>query len=286
MPDPSSAPPPHRPLAKPAPVKRRSWWRRTFRWLLILLLVVAVFHRPLFHFTARLILIKVAAKQHLKLDVHTEGTIWTNLTVRDITATPTGEGPPNPVERINIKAVRLEYSIWHLIRHGVGEFLRSFEISNADLVFSGAKSQTREETQQKKSIADTLNSLLGQPALYADKVRIENFNLRVNSPDDPEGVVEVAGVNILFHPWEPGYLRIARLKVPTMPAWENVAAETSYAKRNLYVKGLQLSPELIFDEINFDASQRAQNKGSSDVKAHLFGGTFDLKIEGEQLQKQ
>src|SRR4051812_1193536 len=120
MPDPSSAQPPHRQPSKPAPAKKpRSWWRRIFRGLLVVLLLVAIFPRPLFHFTARLVLIKVAAKQHLKLDVHTEGTIWTNLTVRDVTATPTGEGPPNPVERIKIKAVRLEYSIWHLIRHGV-----------------------------------------------------------------------------------------------------------------------------------------------------------------------
>ena len=90
-------------------------------------------------------------------------------------------------------------------------------------------------------------------------VRIENFNITVRSPTD---TTEVKGIHLFLHPWEPGYLRIARLSAPGMPVWENLSAVTSYVNRNLYIKGLRLSPDLIIDEYNFDASQRAQNKGS------------------------
>jgi hypothetical protein len=275
-----SAPTKQVPAAKKAP--RRGWWGRLWRGLLILLLALAIFHRPLFHTVMRLVLIKAAAYQNVKLDVKFSGTIFTNLSVKDVQALPTGQGP-SPVEKITITAVNLEYSIPDFIRHGLSEFLSSYEIRNADLVFSGEPSKNKDEKEQKKSLAQTLNTMLGQPALYADKVRIENFNLRVNSPGEP---VVVEGINAYFHPWEPGYLKIGRIKVPNLPAWENIAGETSYANRNLYVRGMQLAPEIVIEELNFDASRRAQDKGSTDLRARLFGGTFHLGIAGEKLQKK
>src|ERR1044071_7385835 len=100
MPDRSpeqSAPQPQQRRAKP----RRGWFRRVIKWFLWLLLVAAIFHRPLFHTAARLVLIKVAMGQNVKLDVHFSGTIFTNLTVKDIQALPTGKGP-SPVQKITI----------------------------------------------------------------------------------------------------------------------------------------------------------------------------------------
>ena len=70
-----------------------------------------------------------------------EGSIFTNLTVKQISARPVDD-PKNPVERIDIERVHLEYSIPSLIKHGPGEFLRSYSIQNADLVFSGIPSES------------------------------------------------------------------------------------------------------------------------------------------------
>src|SRR4051812_17956793 len=109
--------------------KPRGWIRRIFRILLWIFVVLAIFHRPLFHTVARLALVKIAAKQNVKLEVKFSGSIFTNLDVRDVTAYPTGAAP-SPVEKITIESVHLEYSIPRLIRHGVGEFLRSYEIKN------------------------------------------------------------------------------------------------------------------------------------------------------------
>ncbi len=274
------------PASKPQPTAgtkpRRRWWRRIFRASLILFILLAVFHRPLLETGLRLALIKIAAKHHVTLDVHFSGTFFTNLTVRDIQAVPDGGGE-TPIEKIAIEAVRLDYSIPMLIRHGVGEFLRSYEIENADLAFVALPSKTPEEHQQKKSVAEDLNNLLGQPALYADRVRIENFNLRVRSEKD---VTEVKGVHLLFHPWEPGYLRVEEIKAPGLPVWKNLSAETSYAQRDLFVKNLAFSPEMVIEQLNFDASQRAQNKGSLLVQGSFFGGKAQLSVEGTQLHKQ
>ncbi len=271
----------------PALPKRRAP-RRVLRALGLLLLVLAIFHRPLFHGGVRLLLIQVAARQNLTLEVRFSGSIFTHLVVEKVRAVPTGRGP-SPVRHITIERVRLDYSVPMLVRHGVREFLRSYEVINADLDFVALPSKTKkekqekQEKQQKHSLAQDLNNLLGQPAAYADRVKIENFNLKVTAPNN---VTAVQGFHLLLEPETAGHLRIARLQIPGVPVWENLSAETSYAQRNFFIKELALAPELVLEEVNFDASQRAEHKGSVMMKARVFGGTVRLSLSGSQLDRK
>ncbi len=270
-------------VESPSPLKpKRGWFRRALRWMVIALLVAVIFHRPLFHFTVRLALRAVAARMHLALDLRTSGTIFTNLTVEDVRARAEGDGP-TPIRVIDIKEVRLDYSLPMLVRHGVGEFLRSYEIHQANLELVAMPSRTKRERKEKVAIARLLNDILGQPAAYSDRVWIDDFSITVTAP---ENVTEVKGVHLRLDPEKAGYLRVARLAAPGVPVWENLSAETSYTDRNFFIKDLRLSPELVLDEVNFDASQRAQNKGSVSIKASAFGGTAALELSGSQLQKQ
>lgn len=266
----------------PQPKRRRSLLRRIGRALLIVFLLVAIFHRPLFHTVARLALIKVAARQNLTLEVHFSGTIFTNLTVEGVRARPTGTAP-SPVEKIDIERVHLEYSLPMLVKKGVGEFLRSYEVKNADLVFIAKESSTPNEKKQKRTLAEDLNNLLAQPAAYADRVRIDHFSIAIHAANSD---TEVRGIDLLLAPDRIGFLRIEKLAAPGIPTWQNLTAETSYANRNFYIRGLALAPELVIDELNFDASQRAQHKGSTTLKAHVFGGTLELSLSGSQLDKK
>jgi len=275
--------PPLKPRSTGAAGKpRRSRFRRFLRAVLLLLLLCAVFYQPIVTTILRIVLVKIAARDHITLKVHFSGNLLTNLTVSDIEAHPDGL-EPTPVEKISIRQVHLEYSIPRLVKQGIGGFLGSFEIDDADLIFAPQPSKTKAETEAKRTIAEDLNNILGQPALYADLVKIQNFNLIVRSGD---ATTEVKGVNILFHPWDAGYLRIAKLQVPGLPVWKNLSAETSYAQRNLFIKDFTIAPELIIDELNFDASQRAQNKGSAMLKGRFFGGTAQVGIVGSQLNKK
>lgn len=271
---------PEKPPATKPP--KRGWFRRIFRWVGILLLVVIVFHRPLFHAGMRFFLIRIATKYNLQLDVHFSGTVFTNLVVEGVHAAPTGAGP-SPVRKIEIERVRLDYSIPMLIKHGIGEFLRSYEIINADLDFIAASSKNQPEHEQKMEFAQDLNNILGQPAAYADRVHIQNFNITVRAE---KNITEVKGFSLLLDPSAVGYLKVARLNIPGVPLWENLSAETSYENRNFFIRNLVLSPELVLESVNFDASQRAQKKGSVDLKARAFGGTFHLSLAGSQLEKK
>ena len=277
MPDPQSTPP-----AKPKPKPKRGWFRRALRWFGVFLLFVAVFHRPLFHYGVRLIAIQLAAHQHLKLDLHLSGSIFTNLTVSGIQVSPTGQ-VPSPVRRIDIAHLRLDYSFPNLVRHGVGEFLRSYELVDAALELEALPSKSEPEKNEKKTIAQTLNNILGQPAFYADRVHIQNFNISVHSES---AVTQVKNFNLELHPEQPGELRVERLQIPGVPVWTNLQAETSYAARNFFIRRLELSPELVIEEFNFDASQRSQNKGSMQLKARLFGGSLVFVLAGKELNKK
>ena len=283
MPENSEKTPSPNPQRAPAgPKPRRHWFGRLIRGFLYFLLILVIFHRPLLSMALRIALIKIAARDHIALNVRFSGSFFTNLTVNDVEAHPDGTGQ-TPIEKLVIRRIHAEYSIPRLIRGGIGAFLSNYEIDDADLVFAPKPSRTKKEQETRRSVAEDLNNILGQPALYADLVRIENFNLTVRSPDD---TTEVKGVHLLFHPYETGYLRVDRLHVPGLPDWDHLTAETSYAQRNLFIKGLVLSPDLILDEVNFDASQRAQNKGGATVKAHAFGGTANIAITGTQLHKK
>jgi hypothetical protein len=223
-------------------------------------LVVAIFHRPLFHFTVRTALRFAATRAHVDLDLHTSGSIFTNLTGSGVKARANGSGV-TPIRLIDIERVRLDYSIPALIKNGLGEFLESYELHHATLEFdalpSGRKKETKAERKEKLRIAKLLNDILGQPAAFADRVRVEDFNITVRAPDN---VTEVKGVDMLLDPENPGHLRVARLAVPGLPVWENLTAETSYVDRNFFIKSLRLAPELV-RRLNFDARSAREGKG-------------------------
>ena len=269
-----------KPHAKQEP--RRGRLRRSIRWLGVALLLVAIFHRPLFDHGVRFLAIRIAAHEHLNLDLRLSGTIFTNLTVTGIHVSPTGAAP-TPVRRIEIDRLHLDYSIWSLLRHGIGELLRSYEIVNASLELDALPSKSAPEREEKHEIADTLNNILGQPAFYADRVRIQNFNITVRSESN---VTVIKNFNLTLDPELPGKLVAEQVQIPGLPVWTNLHADTSYTGRNFFIRRLELSPELILEEFNFDASQHAQNKAGIQLKAHVFGGDLTFSLEGAQLNKK
>jgi autotransporter translocation and assembly factor TamB len=261
---------------------KRGWFRRALRWLGFALLFVVVFHRPLFHLAAPFALHLVAARMHLDLSLHTSGNIFTTLNIENVHARANGGGP-TPIRSIEIGSVNLEYSIPSLLRGGIGEFVHSYEIHRANLDLVALPSATEKDRKEKVQIAKLLNDILGQPAAYADRVWIEDFSITVTAP---QNVTEVKNFHLRLDPDRAGWLRVGVLAVPGAPRWENLDAVTSYTSRNFFIRELRLGPELVLREINFDASQRAQNKGGMSVKADAFGGTLLLQLSGEQLHKK
>ncbi|MGV3531277.1 MAG: hypothetical protein ACO1QR_02830, partial [Chthoniobacteraceae bacterium] len=275
-------PGPAAPAEVPVAGKKRRWGGMLLKIFAGLLLVFVIFHRPVLQWTLTTLLYKVAARQNVSLELDISGSMLWNLTVQNVRALPTGEGE-SPVRKITIEYLHFEYSIPKLITGGLGEFLKSYEIRHADIDIVAKPSKNEAEKRQKRTLADDLNNLLAQPALYADEVGVEDFNLVVQSPKD---VTRVEGLHLFLHPQKQGWLRVEAIELPKLPAWRKLSATTSYANRNLVITGLELDPRIKIDRFRFDASRRAEDRGSLGLDARLFGGTLALELEGKQLPQK
>ena len=266
--------------AKP-PRKPRRWLRTTLRVLGWTLLVLAIFHRPLIHYGVPLVVKPLAARQHLSVDFKLGGTIFTTLLVTGVHVVPNGTGS-TPVQKIDIAELRFHYSIIKLVRDGIGAFLHGYQVHHADLVFVAEQSKTKEEKDQKVTIAQQLNNILAQPAAYADRVWIDDFTVRVKAPDSE---TVIGPLYLSLDPEKEGELHIGRVQAPGVPVWESLSATTSYQKRNLFIRGLQLTPQLLVEELNFEPSPEKKKSGTMRLKAQVFGGNIALQLSGSELPK-
>src|SRR5215212_5044052 len=109
---------------------RVNWRRLTAVTAAVVVLLLAIFHRPLLLGIGRKVAISQAAKQNLKVDLRLEGDVFTNIQVRNLHVTPTG---PSPIESLDIDLARVDYSVLGLIRHGFAG-VRAVNLQSARVV--------------------------------------------------------------------------------------------------------------------------------------------------------
>jgi hypothetical protein len=243
--------------------------------LLIFLALLIIFHRPLLIALIHAVAIKVAATQNIQLSLEVQGTIFTNLSLKNIRAVPNGKGA-TPVENISIEEVTVRYSIPSLVRKGVSEFLDSYVLRNAYIVVKPVEGTA----EQKTDLASTLHGLIQQPALFSNHVGIDNLNLVAHVPD---GEFAVKNLTLLLDPIEPGELDIGLLEVPKVRTWQNLKATATYANRDMILRGLEIDPQIVIQKFELDASRRAEGINRLDIQGALFGGSADFSLLVRQL---
>jgi len=265
------------PASKPAPAAPgpRRKRHRIRNGLLILLAALVLFHRPLLIALIHAEAVHIAAEQNVRLSVEVDGTIFTNLSLRNISATPNGRGP-TPVDNISIEEMTVRYSVLSLLRHGESEFLQSYTLRNAIISVKPVEGTS----EQKSDLASTLHDLIQQPALFSDRVEIDNLNLVAHVPD---GEFAVKGLSLLLDPVESGSMKIAVLQIPKIRTWRDLSATTSYADRDMILRGLELDPQIVVQRFELDASQRAEGINRLAVQGNFFGGAADFSLLVKEL---
>jgi hypothetical protein len=252
----------------PAPA-RRVWLKRVGIALGVLFLALALFHRPLIATIGRKVAINLAAKQNLKVDFRLGGSFFGSLELRNVRAVATG---PSALQSADVDLVRVDYSLWGLMRGGMAELLQDVEVRNASIVLDPAKAPPDEEVVKDQKI--TL------PAFFPDRLTLVDVNLRVES--QPQDLV-LEHLHLTLYPNAPGELRIAKLQLASGKAWTAVAATTTYENRNLFLRDLVLDDQTRLDVVNIDASGVAQGRLDVAVKGTVVGGQIDTTIAlGEQ----
>ena len=243
----------------PPPRYRR---RLVGRALLVLLALVLILHRPILFRVGRAVADRYAAKANLKIDCTLEGTLFTNLIVRNLQVLPIG---PAIVESIEVDYIRADYSLWDFARRGATEVLKSAEIRGARIVLNPAKASL------KPKIPPPDERLRLFP-VFPERLRLTDVNLHVRSTTEKQDFV-LQHFDLELDPKNPGELRAAALQIPSAEPWRNLSAKTSYTNKNLVISGLALDEQNQIRLIAFDASHIAARSLEVVLDASLAGGT-------------
>jgi hypothetical protein len=230
--------------------------------LLVLLVIILIFHRPIIFGIGRSVANHYAAKANLKIDCSLGGTIFNGLIVRNLHVVPIG---PAIVESIDIDLIRADYSLLNWWRHGATELLEKAEVRSARIVLDPAKASLKPKIPRP----DERITLF---PFYPKGIRLSDVNLVVRSTKQEADFI-LEHFDLDLDPKNPGELRIAKLQLPNGPAWRSISGHTSYTNRNLILGGLKLDDENQIRLLAFDASRISSRSLEVMLDASLAGGT-------------
>ncbi len=231
------------------------------------LAILVVFHQPILSFVVRQVVRHYAAKENLQVDFWMEGTVITNLSVRNLHVVPAG---PTDVESIDADVVRADYSLFGLLRHGLSGFLKNVEVRSARIALNPAKTPPKPATKKpsKKSNLPT--------RLFPDRLKLSDISLVVR--DKPHDFF-LQNVDIDLDQRLPGKLHIGRMQLTNGQNWSDISGATSYAKKNLVIRDVRLNDQDRIDLLNVDASDLANNKLELKVESKIGGGSVSGSMQ-------
>jgi len=224
-----------------------NWRRRALIALGILSGLFLIFHRPLLLGLGHRIALHYAAKENLKLEFRLEGSVFTNVIIRNLRAVPTG---PSDVESIDVDLVRVDFGLFTLLRHGISTAIKNADVHSARIVMNPAKVPLRPRPPNPKKKIEL-------PDIFPERVHISDATIVVrNRPND--FVAEHVAVEL--DPRRAGEIKVEKLQLVGGQTWLKLSAPATYANRNLIVRDIVLADNERFRSINFDASQIAARK--------------------------
>jgi TamB, inner membrane protein subunit of TAM complex len=236
----------------------RRGWRRVATAFVICAALVVLFHRPLLLALGRQIALHYAARENLKANFRLEGNVFTNLTVRNLHALPTG---PSGVESIDIDLARADYGLLGPLRHGLSS-IKNLEVRSARIVLNPAKAPLRPRPPDPKQ-------KITLPDVFPERVHLVDATVIVrNRPHD----FVMEHVDLDLDPRNPGQLKINKLQLVGGQTWLNVAAQTTYANRILILREVALSNDERVRELRVDASRIDERKLAINLDYSVGGG--------------
>ena len=237
----------------------RRIWHRVLIGLAVCAVLLIIFHRPILLAIGRQIVLRYAAREHLRIDFRLEGNPFSHLTVRNFRALPTGT---SAIESVDIDQLYVDYSLFGLARHGLSHFLEDVELRSAQVVLNPARAPPRKPHPKQK---------LTLPSIFPERIRLTDVTLLIrNKPND----FVVEHVDLDLNPRSPGDVRIQRLQLPSGGTWSRISGQASYASKNLVLRDLILSEEEQVRLLNIDASR---------IDDKTLGFKLDCAIGGGQL---
>jgi len=227
--------------------QRGNWRRRALIALGILGGFLLIFHRPLLLGLGHRIALHYAAKENLKLEFRLEGSVFTNLIVKDLHAASTG---PSDIESLDVDLARLDFGLFTLLRHGISTAIKNADVHSARVVMNPEKASLRPRPPNPKKKIDL-------PDIFPERLHVADATIIVrNRPHD--FVAEHVAVDL--DPSHPGEIKVEKLQLVGGQTWLKLSAPATYANRHLIVRDIILADNERFRSVNIDASQIAARK--------------------------
>ena len=259
---------------EPQPKKtgRRRWLRRIGLALLAIVAVLAVFHRPIVFRATKFFVVRLAKEQKLDLEYNISGSIFTTLRITNLRARPI---EPGPVQRLEVGALNLRYSLIGWLKRGFPGLLKDVEMSEVFVVIDPKKFVPREKPVKSRKDAKF-------PALVPDRLMIANANFTSLSPS---GDTELAGFFFELDPSKSGELKIRTLNIPGVRRWENVTARTTYQDRKMVLSDLALGSGIQFSRLNLDLSKLGDDQIATGLEGRVLDAPLSLTAIVTDLNK-
>jgi len=223
------------------------WRRRALVALGILGGLFLIFHRPLLLSVGHRIALHYASKENLKLEFKLEGSVFTNLVVKNLHAVPTG---PSDVESIDVDLARVDYGLLTLLRHGISSAIKNVDVHSVRVAMNPAKEPLRPRPPNPKKKIEL-------PDVFPERLHVADATIIVrNRPHD--FVAEHVAVDL--DPQRTGKITVEKLQLVGGQTWLKLSTPATYSNRNLIVRDLILADNERFRSLNFDASQIAARK--------------------------
>src|SRR5438105_4587745 len=224
-----------------------NWRRRVLIGLGICGGLLLIFHRPLLLGLGHRIALHYAAKESLKLEFQLEGSVFTNLIIKNLHAASTGA---SDVESIDVDLARIDYGLFTLLRHGLSSAIKNADVHSARVVMNPEKQSLRPRPPNPKKKIDL-------PDIFPERLHVADATIVVrNRPHD--FIAEHIAVDL--DPHHSGEITVEKLQLVGGQAWLKLSAPATYANRHLIVREIVLADNERFRSVDVDASQIAARK--------------------------
>ena len=247
------------------------WRRRTLIALAICGGLFLIFHRPLLLGLGHRIALHYAAKENLKLEFRLEGSVFTNLIIRNLQAVSTG---PSDVESIDVDFARIDYGLFTLLRHGISTAIKNADVHSARIVMNPERASLRPRPPNPKKKIDL-------PDIFPERLHVADATIIVrNRPHD--FVAEHIAVDL--DPHHSGEIEVEKLQLVGGQTWLKLSAPATYANRNLIVRDIVLADNERLRSVNVDASQIAARKLAINFDYTVVDGNISGSVTLHEVQ--
>ena len=245
------------PQAAPLTRRRWRWARRGFFTLLLILLLIALFHRPLGHWAIQHFGRSALAKAGITGEWKTSGNLLGGLAIDDLKMTGNAE---SQVRSITLQHAAFDYDLMGLRQGGPGTMLKSIVVQNlvAELDLTRPGPPPNSASPAKPKTPPKL------PSVILPAVRIENLTLKIQLPHDQ---LVIRQFSLLLDPAKPGLISADELDLPGTVPLLGLRGTTLLTPTALTLAQVSLWPEMALEKLRVDLTSLAKESASFEIVA-------------------